>query len=166
MLKWFIKRPMTMAAIVAVVFLLWLAFRPELLFVNKHVDDAGLTFPARAAAEPSALESGSFVAAAHDTAGDVTIYKLDNSSKVLRLTNFHTSNGPDVHVYLTSAEKVNSNGDVTAGKYIDLGSLKGNIGNQNYAIPQSANLNDFHSVSIWCARFQVNFGAAQLGHGG
>ena len=53
---------------------------------------------------------------------------------------------------------MNSNGDVTSGKYLDLGTLKGNIGNQNYEIPANVDLNEFHSVSIWCARFHVNFG--------
>jgi hypothetical protein len=118
--------------------------------------------PALASAETAALASGGFVSGAHDTAGTVTIYKLDDGQRVLRLTNFHTSNGPDVHIYLTSAEKVTSNGDVTGGKYLDLGTLKGNIGNQNYDIPSDVNLNDYHSVSVWCARFHVNFGAAQL----
>ena len=80
----------------------------------------------------------------------------------MRLTDFHTSNGPDVHIYLSSAEKVTSNGDVTSGKYLNLGNLKGNIGNQNYDIPSDVNLSDYHSVSVWCARFHVNFGAAQL----
>jgi hypothetical protein len=121
-----------------------------------------LATPMLAFAAPAALESGNLVSGAHSTAGTVTIYKLDNGARVLRLTNFHTSNGPDVHVYLTSATKVNSNGDVTSGKYLDLGTLKGNIGNQNYNVPANVNLNDFHSVSIWCARFHVNFGAAQL----
>ncbi|HEY1881503.1 MAG TPA: DM13 domain-containing protein [Candidatus Cybelea sp.] len=118
--------------------------------------------PALASAAPAALESGSLVSGAHDTAGTVTIYKLDNGQHVLRLSDFHTSNGPDVHIYLTSAKKVASNGDVTGGKYLDLGSLKGNVGNQNYDIPTDANLGDYHSISVWCARFHVNFGAAQL----
>jgi hypothetical protein len=122
----------------------------------------GLALPAIASAAPTALESGNLVAGAHDTAGIVTVYKLDNGDRVLRLTNFHTSNGPDVHIYLTSAEKVNANGDVTGGKYLDLGSLKGNIGDQNYTIPSNVDLADYHSASVWCARFLVNFGAAQL----
>jgi Electron transfer DM13 len=121
-----------------------------------------LVAPTVAFAAPTSLESGNLVTGAHDTAGTVTIYKLDSGARVLRLTNFHTSNGPDVHVYLSSATKVNSNGDVTSGKYLDLGTLKGNIGNQNYNVPANVNLDDFHSVSIWCARFHVNFGAAQL----
>jgi hypothetical protein len=118
--------------------------------------------PVLASAAPAALESGRLVSGAHDTAGTVTIYQLDNGRRVLRLTNFSTSNGPDVHIYLASAEKVMSNGDVTTGKYLDLGTLKGNIGNQNYDIPSDVNLSDYHSVSVWCARFHVNFGAAQL----
>ncbi|MGB6517761.1 MAG: DM13 domain-containing protein [Candidatus Cybelea sp.] len=121
-----------------------------------------LSAPALVSAAPASLESGTLVAAAHDTAGTVTIYRLDSGDRVLRLTDFHTSNGPDVHVYLSSAAKVNSNGDVTSGKYLDLGTLKGNIGNQNYEIPANVDLNEFHSVSIWCARFHVNFGAARL----
>lgn len=118
--------------------------------------------PLFAAAAPAVIETGSLVSGAHDTAGAVSVYKLDDGSSVLRLSDFHTSNGPDVHVYLTSAPKVKSNGDVTGGKYLDLGSLKGNIGNQNYAIPAGTDLKQFKSVSIWCARFHVNFGAAQL----
>lgn len=121
-----------------------------------------LTVPLLASAAPVALESGSLTPGVHDTAGTITIYKLDNGDRVLRLTNFHTSNGPDVHIYLTSAEKVQSNGDVISGKYLDLGTLKGNIGDQNYAIPQDVDLGAFHSVSVWCVRFRVNFGAAQL----
>ncbi len=118
--------------------------------------------PAFASAAPVTLESGSLVSGVHDTAGTVTIYKLDDGKRVLRLTDFHTSNGPDVHIYLTSAKEVKSNGDVIAGRYLDLGTLKGNIGDQNYEVPSDVNLGDFHSVSVWCARFRVNFGAAQL----
>ena len=58
-----------------------------------------LVAPTFAFAAPVSLESGSLVTGAHDTAGIVTIYKLDAGDRVLRLTNFHTSNGPDVHVY-------------------------------------------------------------------
>lgn len=122
-----------------------------------------LTFALPAFAAPTSLESGTFVSGEHETAGTVTIYKLDDGTRILRLSNFHTSNGPDVHVYVSAAQEVKSNRDVTAGgKFVDLGSLKGNIGNQNYEIPADLNLADFHSVSIWCKRFAVNFGAAQL----
>jgi hypothetical protein len=55
------------------------------------------------------------------------------------------------------------NATVKQAGFIDLGSLKGNKGDQNYEVPTDADLNKYKSVSIWCARFGVNFGAATLG---
>ena len=46
--------------------------------------------------------------------------------------------------------------------FIDLGSMKGNKGDQNYDVPAGVDLDKYKSVSIWCARFGVNFGAASL----
>ena len=123
---------------------------------------AAAAAPLLASAAPAAVEAGSFVSGAHHTSGTATVYKLDDGSRILRLTDFATSNGPAVHVILTSAKTVRSNGDVTAGSYVDLGDLKGNIGSQNYVIPAGVALDKYHSVSIFCARFKVNFGAAQL----
>ena len=118
--------------------------------------------PLAASAAPAAVQSGSFQNGAHPTSGTVTLYKLDDGKTVLRLSDFRTSNGPAVHVYLTAANSVNSNGDVTSGKFVDLGDLKANIGNQNYEIPSDIDLSQYHGVSIWCSRFSVNFGYARL----
>jgi hypothetical protein len=116
--------------------------------------------PLAANAAPAALSSGSFVSGAHATSGTATIYKLDDGSRVLRLTNFSTSNGPKVHVIL--ADHAITGNDVEDAKSVDLGDLKGNTGNQNYTIPASVNLDDARSVAIYCERFKVNFGAANL----
>ncbi len=116
--------------------------------------------PAIASAAPVSLETGAFVSGAHETAGTATIYKLDDGSRILRLENFSTSNGPKVHVVLTD-HAVNGN-DVENAKSIDLGDLKGNTGNQNYAIPANVDLSNVKAVSIYCERFHVNFGAALL----
>jgi hypothetical protein len=118
--------------------------------------------PLAALAAPTALETGSFASGAHPTSGTATLYKLDDGKTVLRLTNFETSNGPAVHVYLTAATAVNGNSDVTSGKFVDLGGLKGNVGNQNYDVPADIDLSQYHGVSIWCSRFSVNFGYAKL----
>jgi len=40
--------------------------------------------------------------------------------------------------------------------------LKGNKGDQNYVLPASADLGKYRAVTIWCARFGVNFGTAPL----
>ncbi|MBV8637844.1 MAG: DM13 domain-containing protein [Candidatus Eremiobacteraeota bacterium] len=123
---------------------------------------AASAIPLTASAAPTAVQAGNFENGAHPTSGTATLYKLDDGKTVLRLTDFRTSNGPAVHVYLTAATSVNSNGDVTSGKFVDLGDLKANIGNQNYDIPSDIDLSQYHGVSIWCSRFSVNFGYAKL----
>lgn len=49
------------------------------------------------------------------------------------------------------------------GRYEDLGELKGNIGSSNYVVPAGVDIDGLTSVSIWCDRFDVSFGAATLG---
>jgi hypothetical protein len=99
---------------------------------------------------------------AHTTKGSATLYELAGGSHVLRLTNFETSNGPDVHVLLGKASDATDNDTVKNAGYVDLGSLKGNIGDQNYEVPSDLQLADYNSVTIWCKRFSVNFGTAPL----
>lgn len=154
------------AAVVVLVAIAWYVFRPELLFVNKTVNE---NFPAAAAANAAsidrsstALSSGMFHSGAHETKGTATVYQLGDGERVLRLTGFETSNGPDVHVYLVAAPDAPDNATVERAGFIDLGSLKGNIGDQNYNVPQGTDLSKYQAVTIWCKRFSVNFGAAPL----
>jgi len=154
------KRPVYVAVGVAVLAIAWYAFRPELLFVNKQINER---FPAeQASAGPISLAKGSFKSLAHETKGTATIYKLADGKKTLRLTEFATSNGPDVHIYLTAAEVEKGSDAVKAAGFIDLGSMKGNQGDQNYDIPADIDLGKYKNVTIWCARFGVNFGLAPL----
>ena len=81
---------------------------------------------------------------------------------MLRFTNFRTSNGPNVHVYLVAADDAKDNETVQRAGFIDLGPIKGNIGDQNYALASDVDLSKYRAVSIWCQRFSVNFGAAPL----
>jgi hypothetical protein len=145
----------------------WYAFRPELLFVNRTVNEELPSVAATSLAmsktdEPLVLTKGDFRGLAHDTAGAATVHQLADGKRILRLSNFETSNGPDVHVYLVAAEIAKDNATVKQAGFIDLGSLKGNKGDQNYEVPADTDLNKYKSVSIWCARFGVNFGAAAL----
>lgn len=45
---------------------------------------------------------------------------------------------------------------------VELGKLKGNLGNQNYTVPAGTDLSQFRSAVLWCQRFSVAFGAADL----
>src|SRR5262245_11274309 len=139
----------------------WYLFRPELLFVNEKVNEA---FPAAQAATNSttALFTGHFRGIAHDTKGTATIYEVSGGKRILRLTDFATSNGPDVHVYLVAANDAADNAAVKSAGFIDLGKIKGNQGEQNYDLPADFDPNRHHAVTIWCARFGVNFGTAPL----
>jgi Electron transfer DM13 len=81
---------------------------------------------------------------------------------VLRFTDFKTSNGPDVHVYLVAADDASDSESVTKAGFVDLGSIKGNIGDQNYTLGSNVDLSKYRAVSVWCKRFSVNFGTAAL----
>lgn len=113
--------------------------------------------------EPVILVTGTFNGfdAIHRGEGSATIYELADGTRVLRLEDFSTSNGPDLHVLLTSNVPVGIADPVNDG-YVDLGQLKGNIGNQNYDIPSEVNLNDYQAVVIYCMPFHVNFTVATL----
>jgi len=139
----------------------WYAFRPERLFVNHSVHEELPT--AQAADSPARpLASGKFHSGAHPTSGTATVYQLVDGTRVLRFTDFKTSNGPDVHVYLVAADDATDNESVTKAGFIDLGSIKGNIGDQNYTLGSDVDLSKYRAVSVWCKRFSVNFGAAPL----
>jgi len=153
------------AAALVVVALVWFWFRPELLLVNTTVQEA---LPSQAvmtegsAAAPSIRLSGTFHGLAHETSGTATIYTLPDGTHTLRLSELQTSNGPDVRVYLVAGPDGANDEVIRAGDFIDLGALKGNAGDQNYMLPPDVDVERYQSVSIWCRRFAVNFGAASL----
>ncbi len=156
-------------------------FQPWKLWVDETVDEAA---PAVPAATPSApptgspatpasppadgprvLASGDFITHEHKTTGKVVVVRLADGSRVLRLEDLDTSNGPDLHVWITDAPvKPGTAGwrVFDDGRYTTLGKLKGNRGSQNYTLPASVDLAELNSVTIWCDRFNVSFGAAAL----
>src|SRR5579863_4805383 len=156
MKKW--KLVIPIAAVAA--FLAWYAFRPERLVVNRRVDEA---MPAaQGSSSPQPLVSGQFYSILHPTEGTATIYQLGDGTRVLRFTTFNTSNGPDVHVYMVAADDAKDIATVEKAGFVDLGVIKGNIGDQNYTLASDLDLTKYRAVSIWCKRFSVNFGAAAL----
>jgi hypothetical protein len=110
------------------------------------------------------LATGSFHGKVHQTSGRATIYQEADGKMVLRLTNFKTSNGPDVHVILIAAKDAEDDANFLKSDTarVELGKLKGNEGDQNYEIPTGTDLSKFQTVSIYCERFNANFGAAPL----
>ncbi|MCG5219675.1 DM13 domain-containing protein [Streptosporangium sp. KLBMP 9127] len=180
-LKALIRHPATWAvlAVGAVVFAVAMyLFQPWRLFTTVRVDEAlpVATAPAAPApddpaataappAKPKELSKGTFVSHEHDTSGRARVLELPGGEKVLRIEDLDTSDGPDLRVWLSDQPvKKGSAGwfNLDDGKWVELGELKGNKGNANYAIPDSADLDSLRSVTIWCKRFSVSFGAATL----
>jgi hypothetical protein len=169
-------------------------FQPWRIFTDKVVDEAlpgavpistpssSATPPTVSAAPPSApagtspsagetktgpvtLLTGKLITHEHETTGTVAVLRLADGSRILRLENLDTSDGPDLKVWLSDAQVIPGRQGwhvFDDGKYRNLGNLKGNHGNQNYAIPGDVKLDAFRSVTIWCDRFNVSFGAAEL----
>jgi hypothetical protein len=146
---------------------LW-AFQPWRLFTHSTVNEA---LPPAASAvpgapaesvEPRVLAEGQFVTQEHETTGVARVIELPDGTRYVRLESLSTSDGPDLHVWLTDQTAGGQWGKYDDGRYLALGKLKATGGNQNYAIPADANLAGLTSVVIWCDRFNVAFGSAPL----
>lgn len=150
--------------------LVW--FQPQKAFFNTTVNEtlpvgrpSDSTGPIGSAPAPesarSILASGQFRSLEHRTAGRALLVRLADSTLILRLESLDTLNGPDLHVYLS---EVPAGGDARAygERFLDLGKLKGNKGNQNYRLPANVDVFRYRSSVIWCKRFAVGFGVAPL----
>ncbi|MEE8054711.1 MAG: DM13 domain-containing protein [Gammaproteobacteria bacterium] len=110
------------------------------------------------------VAQGTFVDAdgVHRGRGTATIYRGGTGQYTLRLTDFEVTNGPDLKVWLVAESDIKSSDDVKASEWLSLGQLKGNIGDQNYAIPADTEVSKYQSVVIWCEQFGVLFSPAKL----
>lgn len=134
------------------------ALEEEMAVIAKAMTDTSIA-DAMPKVQATILASGSFADAdsVHRGSGKATVYRLPDGADMLRLENMRVTNGPALHVYLVR----DANGDVASG-FVDLGSLKGNIGDQNYDIPAGTDTRQFKSVVIWCKPFGVTFSIALL----
>jgi hypothetical protein len=179
-----------LGAVVAAV-VAWLAFGffgIQSAFLDNEVDEAGPIFDATPTEQAETVETDEFQEAMADAeesrtesdedmpdddmpgeivtvvqgdfagvsrytiSGDALVLNDGSEQRFLRFENFESSNGPDLKVYLRAAD----------GEFVNLGELKGNIGDQNYEIPADVDLAVFNTVQIWCERFGVEFGNAVL----
>jgi hypothetical protein len=146
-------------------------FAPWKLFTNTTVHDM-LSSPAPSAmssaaatpapAGPVTVAQGTFVTHEHQTTGTARIVRTPDGAVRLELVGLATSDGPDLRVWLTDQPVTTKMDGFDKGKYLELGKLKGNRGDQVYPIPAGTDLTPYRSVTIWCIRFSVSFGAAPL----
>jgi len=158
---WLSRRKWVLVAIgLPVLIAAWWAFRPEKLWINQKVSEPA---PFTSSGDPQPIYTGRMKGRAHQTTGRATIYKASDGRQYLRLTDFVTSNGPDVHVVLAQSDDKNLIQEIVNGELdsVERGSLKGNQGDQNYELNAPIDLQKFNAVVIYCERFHVVFGVAK-----
>ncbi|HVF73796.1 MAG TPA: DM13 domain-containing protein [Acidimicrobiales bacterium] len=147
--RWVAAAVLVVAAAAAVA-VAW--FEPHKLFVDDRTGD--LVAPAG-----RVLATGTFRGLEHEASGTASI--IDPGRPVLHLDDLRVSNGPDLRVYLSAAPP-----DAPWGAFdddfVDLGTLKGNIGDQTYAIPEGTDLSRHRTAVVWCKRFSVPFASADV----
>jgi len=165
----------------------WLAFgyfAVQTLWVDDEVDEAAPVFDSGADVDPDpagggkpsttegtegaeeapvvrTVATGSFIDRTHTASGTASVLTDGTEQRFLRFTDFTTENGPDVNVYL-STTAAGGDEDTFDDDFVDLGDLRGNVGDQNYEIPSGVDLTRYRTVVLWCVRFSVAFGAADL----
>jgi hypothetical protein len=158
--------------VAAVAGFLW--FRPDRLVTDRAVNEAvpGAVSAAQEGPDgeggtersaPTTVARGRFVSLEHETQGSARVVETADGRRFLRFEGFQTSDGPDLLVYLSAKEPAGPEDwygyDVD---FVDLGPLKGNIGNQNYRLPEGVDLERYSTAVVWCRRFTVGFAAAVL----
>ena len=118
--------------------------------VNENLNESKMT-------NDTMTLRGNFVDAGdgfHKAEGIAKVINIADGRTFLRLENLKTTNGPDLYVYLSVGKD--------ALDIVNLGRLKGNIGNQNYEIPAGTDLSKYNTALIWCKAFSTLFGSAKL----
>jgi len=133
----------------------WYAFSP--LLFDDVVEE-------QLVAADQTLSTGEFVDADafHQGSGTAQIVQMADGGLQVQLSNFEVTNGPDLKVYISSHPNPTSASDVTGAEILNLGELKGNVGDQAYDLPEGVDLASLGSVVIWCEQFGVLFATAAL----
>ena len=155
------KNWILMAVGVPILVAAWWAFRPEKLWINQTVNEPA---PFASSADRQPLYTGLLKGKAHPTSGRATIYQTSDGKRNLRLTDFMTGKGPDLHVVLTRDDDKDIRQGIGQGDLdrVDLGRLTANLGDQDFDLPASVDLQKYDAVVIYSERLQTVFGVARI----
>jgi len=160
--QWLLQRKWMLLAVgLPVLLALWWAFRPEKLWINQTVNEPA---PFDTSADPQPILTGQFEGKSQPTSGRATIYKKPGGEAYLRLSDFNTSNGRDVHIVLARSVDLNVAQKVVNGALdsIDIGPLKSNEGDQNYDLPAATDLNKYDAAVVYGQQSHTVLGLAKL----
>ncbi|MEA2000968.1 MAG: DM13 domain-containing protein [Actinomycetota bacterium] len=108
---------------------------------------------------PVAVTTGAFYGIDHAAEGTATVYEQDGKYVLRFEDDTDIQNGPDLYVWVLPSADYDA---AALDERIDLGKIKGNVGGQNYELPDTFDPDVYHSVLIWCLRFSVPFAAVPL----
>lgn len=126
---------------------LLIACQEENATPTKPIDDGFNTTTA------TLIRGGMFIGVGHSVSGTAAIYEKDAKYYVV-LEPFTSQNGPDLKIYLSK--------DQTIDSYLNLGAMKSTMGKQSYLIPDNVAIADYDHVLVWCQQFSVLFGKAEM----
>ncbi len=107
-------------------------------------------------AEPVSLTTGEFAGAdGHAGSGTATVVRQPSGERLLTFTDFNVDPGARVEVWLTGDE-------ANLDDRVELGTLKGNVGDQQYVIPPDADVTRYDTVVLYCTPFTVRIAVAPL----
>ncbi len=126
------------------------------LVLGCNPEDATPTTPANDVfdeTKATLLREGTWMGSGSYAVSGVAQVYDDKGKKVLLLTDFSSSNGPDLRVYLSTT--------TGAASFVNLGKLKSTSGKQTYDIPDGTDIDQFKFALIWCQQFSVLFGKSE-----
>ncbi len=101
------------------------------------------------------VTSGTFTGASgHKTSGSVRVIKTENGMSVVLGANFFFDGAPDPKVGFGKSSKYDINSQ--------LAHLKSDSGEQSYPIPASLDVTNYNQIYIWCEKYSVPLGVADL----
>ena len=124
------------------------------LFIDKEVSETMEDIMSDTASA-DVISQGTFEGlAGHNGEGTATLIRGDDGYYIRFEDDFRVTNGPDLYVYMGSNGEYNPDTEISE--------LKGNVGSQNYKIPDSISVEENNEIWIWCKAFSVEFAKAEL----
>jgi hypothetical protein len=99
--------------------------------------------------------------------GEATVYLSSNEPPLLRLDNFSVANGPDLRLAFSPAVQPTTPFDMrqpseTSSGAVEIGSLKGVYGSQNFTLPAGLDVRQFGSLVIYSQSLDMIYTIAPL----
>ncbi len=148
------KRTLIVIAVVVVLGFGYWTISP--FFIDKRVYEELNISAESEGVQPVLVLRGSFEGfdRIHTGSGNVSVIQVGERHIIRFEDNFQVANGPDLVVGLGK--------DGVYQKESQIAKLKGNIGSQNYELPEGLDLSEYNEVWIWCRAFSVGFSKARL----